>query len=109
MASWLTVVTHPTPFAGVIIVSLWIFRRRGEALLRLVAGLVAILARDKRSRADRALEVLRTTVRTEQRRRNTTTNSRGQMHRLEGELPDGAHWGHVTARSIQETMRSAEI
>jgi hypothetical protein len=30
-----------------------------DAMLRLIAGLTAIVARDKRSRADRALEILR--------------------------------------------------
>jgi hypothetical protein len=36
-----------------------ILRYGPEALLRLAAGLVAIVTKDKRSRADRALDVLR--------------------------------------------------
>lgn len=59
LAPWLDTLTHPAAVGGVIVAGSWIFRRRGKTLIQLVAGLVAILARDKRSRADRAMEVLR--------------------------------------------------
>jgi hypothetical protein len=36
------------------------FRYASDAVLRLIAGLMAIYGRGERSRADRALEVLRT-------------------------------------------------
>ena len=60
LAPWLSSLTHPAIAAGILGIGSWIFRRRGKTLLQLVAGLVAILFPDKRSRADRALEVLRT-------------------------------------------------
>ena len=52
--------THVAALAGGVAASLWVIRRGGDTLLRFVVAMVAILASDKRSRADRALEVLRT-------------------------------------------------
>ena len=56
---WLSFTTHVAAITGGVAAGAWGFRRSTDAVLRLVAGLVAILARDKQSRADRALEVLR--------------------------------------------------
>jgi hypothetical protein len=52
--------THVTALTGGVAASLWVLRRSSDTLLRFIAAMVAILASDKRSRADRALEVLRT-------------------------------------------------
>jgi hypothetical protein len=58
---WLSVTTHVATITAGVAAASWVLRRSADAVLRLVAGSVAILARDKRSRADRALEVLRVT------------------------------------------------
>ncbi len=56
---WPQFVAHvATVTAGIAAASLAL-RSSSDAVLRLVAGLVAIFGRDKRSRADRALEVIR--------------------------------------------------
>jgi hypothetical protein len=60
LAPWLSIVVHPVAAAGAIVASSWIFRHCGKTILQLVAGLVVIFSSDKRSRADRALDVLRT-------------------------------------------------
>ena len=52
--------THGAALTGGVSASLWVMRRSGYTLLRFIVAMVAILASDKRSRADRALEVLRT-------------------------------------------------
>lgn len=57
MSAWQIFLVHVVSYS----ISLGLGLRYGSgAILRLVAGLVAILAADKRSRADRALKVLRT-------------------------------------------------
>lgn len=58
--AWASILTHVGALTGGFAASAWILRRGSDALLRLTAGLVAIFAPDKRSRADRALDVLRT-------------------------------------------------
>jgi hypothetical protein len=51
---------HVAPFVGVAIAAGIVLRYGSDALLRLVAGITAIVAKDgKRSRAERALDVLR--------------------------------------------------
>jgi hypothetical protein len=50
---------HAATVAGLAVPVGVILRYGPDAALRLVAGLTAILARDKRSRAKRALDVLR--------------------------------------------------
>jgi hypothetical protein len=55
---WLNLTTHVAAITGGVAAGSWALRRSTDAVLRLTAGLVAILARDKRPRADRALEVL---------------------------------------------------
>jgi hypothetical protein len=60
MALWESVLTHGTTSAGAIIAGVWFLRCSSNAILRLVAGLVAIFAHDERPRAARALEVLYT-------------------------------------------------
>jgi hypothetical protein len=58
--AWLSPALHVAAPTGDIIVLSWTLRRVSEAVLCLVAGLVAILGPDNsQSRADRALEVLR--------------------------------------------------
>jgi hypothetical protein len=52
-------IEHATAVAGLIATIAVIFRYGSDAVLRLLAGITAILARDKRSRARRALDVLR--------------------------------------------------
>jgi hypothetical protein len=66
MALWFNLVTHVAPLAGGAVAGTWTLRRSSDAVLRLVAGIVAILAHDKRSRADRALDVLRITQKSRQ-------------------------------------------
>lgn len=60
MASGLSLVSHLSLFTASVVMGSWILRAGCDALLRLIAGLVAILSSDKRSRADRALDVLDT-------------------------------------------------
>lgn len=64
MVLWPAFVTHLATFTGEIAASSYILRRSSHALLEFIAGLVAIFAKDKRSRANRALEVLRSLQRT---------------------------------------------
>jgi hypothetical protein len=58
---WLNLTTHVAAITAAAATGSWVLRRSADAVLRLMAGLVAILACDKRPHADRALEVLRTT------------------------------------------------
>jgi hypothetical protein len=51
--------THAVTATGLAAVAAIAIRHACDALLRLAAGITAILTRDKRSRADRALDVLR--------------------------------------------------
>jgi hypothetical protein len=55
-----TLATHAVTATGLAMAAAVVIRNTCDALLRLAAGLTAILTRDKRSRADRALDVLRT-------------------------------------------------
>jgi hypothetical protein len=50
---------HVTTVAGLVISAALAARYLMNSVLRLVAGMVAIMAHDERSRADRALDVLR--------------------------------------------------
>jgi hypothetical protein len=52
-------VIHVAAGAGLAVTIALIIRHACDAMLRLFAGVTAILARDKRPRADRALDVLR--------------------------------------------------
>jgi len=52
-------VTHAATFAGLAVTFAIVIRHTLDAVLRLIAGLIAILADDQRSRANRALDVLR--------------------------------------------------
>lgn len=52
-------VTHAATFAGLAMTIAVISRHILDAVLRLIAGITAIMARDERSRAVRALDVLR--------------------------------------------------
>jgi len=56
---WSQLMAHGPTLVGGVVAATLISRYGSDALLRLVAGLVAILARDKRSRSARALDVLR--------------------------------------------------
>jgi hypothetical protein len=62
MAVWTSLAIHLGPVAAGIAVSGWALRRSSDALLRFLAGLVAIFGRDQRSHTERALEVLYATV-----------------------------------------------
>jgi hypothetical protein len=53
-----TFAEHAGAVTGIAVTVGVILRYGSDAVLRLVAGITAIIARDKRSRADRALEVL---------------------------------------------------
>jgi hypothetical protein len=57
--AWPSVLTHVGALTGGGTAGFWILRRGSDAVLRLTAGLVAIFATDKRSSADRALEIVR--------------------------------------------------
>lgn len=59
MALWPTVLTHAATATGGAALGSWLVHRGSDQLLRFIAGLVAIFARDKRSRAARAIDVLR--------------------------------------------------
>jgi hypothetical protein len=65
MAPWPSLLAHATAVTGAISACSLIFRRNSDSLLRFVAGLVAICARGTRPRADRALEVLSLTQRSD--------------------------------------------
>jgi uncharacterized membrane protein YfcA len=69
MALWPTVLTHAAAATGGVALGSWLLRRSSDQLLRLIAGLVAIFARDKRSRAARAIEVLRAITQKDEPRR----------------------------------------
>ena len=58
MSLWSQLVAHVATITAGIAVGSLALRTGSDAVLRLVAGLVAILAKDKRSRADRALDVI---------------------------------------------------
>lgn len=78
--AWPSILAHVGALTGGVAASAWILRRSSDALLRLTAGLVAIFAPDKRSRADRALDVLRTV---------RSTNSDESSRRTDQELDRG--------------------
>jgi hypothetical protein len=83
---WLNLTTHVAALTGGAAVGCWTLRRRSDALLRLVAGLVAILGRDQRSRAERALDVLQATQRSE-KSFSVTTPGPSKLGRARG-VPD---------------------
>jgi hypothetical protein len=56
---WSALVTHTAAPVGLAVTFAIVIRHILDAILRLIAGLVAILADDERPRADRALDVLR--------------------------------------------------
>jgi uncharacterized membrane protein YfcA len=70
MAHWPAFLTHAGVGTVGIVVGSWILHRSSDSLLRLIAGLVAIFARDKRSRAARAINVLRAIAQREEPRRS---------------------------------------
>lgn len=76
LVPWLSLTTHVAAVTGGITAGSFVLRRSADTVLRLTAGLVAILARDKRTRAERALEVLRAT----QEARAVPRHIRGTSH-----------------------------
>jgi hypothetical protein len=78
----------------------WILRRGSDAVLRLTAGLVAIFATDKRSHADRALEIVRLL-------RNT--DCREASHRADLEPDDRMQQqGAATVPAVNDLLRSTK-
>jgi hypothetical protein len=61
VAHWQILVNHLPTVTVVLMAGAWAVRRSSEAVLRLVAGFVAIFGRDQRSRPDRAFDVLKAT------------------------------------------------
>lgn len=55
-----TLAEHTGVIGGIAVTIILGIRFASDAVLRLVAGITAIVARDKRPRAERALEVLKT-------------------------------------------------
>jgi hypothetical protein len=66
MALWFNLTMHLVTLVGGVAAGTWTFRLSSDILLRLIAGMVAIMAHDEKSRADRALEVLRATQKSKQ-------------------------------------------
>jgi hypothetical protein len=60
LSVWPLIIENAGIPGGVIVAVVLGVRYGSDPLLRLIAGLVAIAARDNRSRAERALAVLRT-------------------------------------------------
>jgi hypothetical protein len=80
MALWSTIITHAAINTGGVVVGFWVLLRSSDPLLRLIAGLVAIFGHDKRSRAARAIDVLRAICQKDEPRQSVGRSRTAEMY-----------------------------
>lgn len=96
MVLWPTVLTHTAAVGGGIVLGSWLLRLSSDQMLRLIAGLVAIFARDERSRAARAIDVLRVVSQKDELRQGITRSRTAEKY----SNLTGRHRPRVTSKDL---------